>query len=169
MDAKADCDPPLKCTAYLRSGDPCRFLAKHENLCGIHHRSSTATAECSICMCTVPRRRCRLLGCKHAFHKRCIRKWFGRGALTCPMCRCVCLDHLSINGTSIAAQVRALFRTVPPPPNTYFPSYMVALLNTPEVVRALHLTEDLRQLLLEITLFSFTQTQFLKFLDQLRL
>ena len=85
------------------------------------------------------------------------------------MCRTVCLDHLSINGTSIGAQVRALFRTVPPPANAYFPTYMIALLNTPEVAMALHLTEDLRQLLIEITLLSFSQAQYLKFLDQLRL
>lgn len=159
----------VTCTALLRCGLPCRYPAKREHLCGIHFRSSRTTAECSICMCGVSRRKCRMLGCKHMFHKRCIRKWFGKGSLTCPMCRTICLDHLSINGTSIGAQVRALFRTVPPPANVYFPTYMIALLNTPEVARALHLTEDLRQLLIEITLLSFTQTQYLKFLDQLRL
>ena len=162
------------CSAVLKSGAPCTYRGTRDGgVCGVHARQQTlkdiAKEECAICLGSISSRRsCRSLSCKHVFHKRCIRRWFGRGTLTCPTCRSVCLENLCMNGSALHVQIRVLLRTIPPPPNAYFPTFMMSLLGQPRIVQALHLTDDLRQLLVELAFFSFTQAQFLRFLDQFR-
>lgn len=125
--------------------------------------------ECSICLCPVPTRASKQLKCGHRFHRRCIRKWFGRGSLTCPMCRSVCLTELGDSHSLLSARLRHLLRIVPLPPGICFPVYMMSLLNSPAVLDALDVTAEQQQLLVELTYQSFTQEHFFQYLRQLRM
>jgi hypothetical protein len=79
--------------------DNCKaFVGKWAPLCYSHAKKQglipepRQTVECAICYVTMYDNNEKILGCKHAFHKKCISQWFGsqatRGvAKSCPMCR----------------------------------------------------------------------------------
>ena len=164
------------CCAIMRTGQPCGYKSKGEHpelgpLCGIHHRCAAAPKpECSICLaeCTKPRQ-CKALECGHVFHKRCIKRWFGRGSLTCPMCRAVCLNELGSAHALLSARVRHLLRVLPRPPNVCFAAYMLGLLNSEPVVQALGVSVEEQQLLVELAFQSFTQVHFFEYMRLLNL
>lgn len=158
------------CCATTAAGAPCRYRATREGqLCGVHRRSEDLAITCPVCLDRVTPSRASRLPCGHAFHKRCIRRWLAR-QLTCPNCRQLCLEHLSVAGSSLCRQLRLLLRTLPMPPTfAYFPSYMISLLNAQVVAHALHLSADLRQLLCDIAFFSFSEAQFFDFLERFEL
>lgn len=163
------------CSAILHTGKPCGYKSKGEHpelgpLCGIHHRCAAAPqTECSICLSAAKPRQCKRLECGHAFHKRCIKRWFGRGSLTCPMCRAVCLNELGSAHALLSARVRHLLRVLPRPANVCFAAYMLGLLNSEPVVQALHVTVEEQQLLVELAFQSFTQVHFFEYMRLLNL
>lgn len=138
-------------------------------MCGVHMRSALRQVECSICMCTIKPRQRKVLECGHSFHRRCIRKWFGRGSLTCPMCRTVCLDELASSHPMLSTRVRHLLRVVPPPPGICFAAYMLGLLNTEQVVLALGIGPAQQQLLTELAYQSFSEHVMFEYMRQLGL
>lgn len=168
-----------RCDAILRSGKaratPCGRratceLADGRRACGYHRQTFKPRAECCVCLLDLASpRTTRELQCGHAFHKRCIGRWFGRGVLTCPMCRTVCLDALSLSGPMVATRLRRLVQTVPPAPATFFPSYMIAALSTSSIVAALGIRETTRDLLLDLLYRSFTRDAFFGMVRHLRL
>lgn len=168
------CDPDV-CCATLRSGRACTHKSKarhpeHGPLCGTHLRTAArGVVECSICMCDVKARQCKRLECGHSFHARCIKKWFGRGSLTCPMCRAVCFAELRSSHPLVSERVRHLIHLVPPPPGICFAAYMLAMLHAPEVQDALGITVEEQQLLVELAYQSFTQVHFFEYMRQIQM
>lgn len=150
-------DPgPGHCTATLASGKPCRYRAKGSaGLCGVH---GAACPECAVCL--APMRRPAVMACGHGFHARCLRAWFKDRSLSCPLCRARCVEGLGLLGRKLAPKLMALMRTVPPPPRAFFPSYMVAQLETPHVVAALGADKDLVELLIDLACECFTRDVF---------
>lgn len=162
------------CGAMCRSGKACANRRKVDDpdlgpLCGVHLRSARTQTECSICLGSVRVRHSKRLECGHCFHRRCIRTWFGRGSLTCPLCRSVCLAELGSSHPLLSGRVRHLVRLVPPPRGVFFAAYMLGLLNSPPVVGALGLSDEQAQLLVELAYQSFTQEHFFQYLRQLNL
>lgn len=162
------------CTATLHDGRPCTYKSReahpeHGPLCGVHLRSVLQQKECSICLGVVKPRSSKRLTCGHVFHRRCIKKWFGRGSLTCPLCRVVCLHELGSSHPLVSARIRHLLRMLPAPPSICFAAYMLGLLNSPPVVEALGIAADQQQLLIELAYQSFTQHHFFEYLRQLRM
>lgn len=162
------------CTATTRAGTPCSRKCKGVHpeqgaLCGTHLRVAARAVECSICLATVKPRQIKQLECGHGFHRRCIKKWFARGSLTCPMCRTVCLDELGTSHPLLSMRVRHLLRVLPPPPTVCFAAYMLGLLSSEPVTRALDLAPEQQQLLIELAYQSFTQHHFFEYLRQLHL
>jgi hypothetical protein len=87
-----------------RIGDACAiqgcksFVGKWAPHCYSHAKKQglipepQQTVECAICYVTMYDTNEKILGCKHAFHKKCISHWFGTQqtqgvARSCPMCR----------------------------------------------------------------------------------
>ena len=165
---------PCLCVATTQVGQPCTRRGKevhpeHGFLCGVHLRSASRHVECCICLSQVKSRQRKELQCGHAFHKRCIKKWFGRGSLTCPMCRTVCLGELGSSHSLLSARIRHLLHVVPPPPNICFAAYMLGLLNSEPVLRALGVGLEQQQLLVELAYQSFTQHHFFEYMRQLHM
>lgn len=106
------------------------------------------------------------MSCGHTFHARCIGRWFARGQLTCPMCRALCLEQLR---GKLSARLRKLVQTVPPDPADFFPTYILGLLGDPNVAKALALSDDDLQLLVELAYQSWTREMFFANLRMLRL
>lgn len=172
--AEVSKDPPVDhepaaCCAVLRCGRPCCNKSKGVHpeegpLCGVHLRVARRRVECSICMCEVRPRQRKQLECGHVFHRRCISKWFRRGSLTCPMCRAVCFAELGSSHPLMSSRLRHLLRIAPPPPGIYTTAYLLAMLNSELVVRALGLTPDQQQLLIEVAYQSFSEHHFFEYL-----
>jgi len=76
------------------------------------------------------------------------------------MCRSVCLEGLSLLGPRLAPKLLALTRTVPPPPRAFFPSYIIAHLESPAVADALGADKDLVELLVDLACECFTADNF---------
>lgn len=53
------------------------------------------------------------------------------------MCRARCIEGIALFGPRLAPKLHALMRTLPPAPRAFFPSYIIAQLETPHVVAAL--------------------------------
>lgn len=162
------------CCATLQNGKPCTYRSKAEHpehgpLCGVHMRSLGKLSECSICLADVKSRVSKQLECGHCFHRRCIKKWFGRGSLTCPLCRTVCLRELGNSHPLVSARIRHLLRIVPPPVGICFAAYMLGMLNSQPVLDALGVTVEQQQLLVELAYQSFTQDIFFEYLRQLHM
>ena len=50
-------------------------------------RPPPATNECSVCLSELAAEECcELVGCGHAFHRRCVERWLKGYKLTCPLC-----------------------------------------------------------------------------------
>lgn len=161
-----------KCCATLRNGKQCMYTSKcehseHGPLCGVHLRTMQQRRECSICLGDVKPRGCKQLECGHCFHRRCIKKWFGRGSLTCPLCRAVCFSELGSSHPLISARIRHLVRIAPPPAGICFAAYMLGMLSSPPVLQALCLTVEQQHLLVELAYQSFTQDIFFEYMRQL--
>lgn len=160
--------PPPKgqggCEAALCSGDACRWKAKGvydgERLCGVHLRQRTTCTECPVCLMAIKKRVMAEMSCGHKFHTKCIRAWYRKRPLTCPMCRQVCLEGMGLLGARLAPKLQALVRTVPPAPGAFFPSYIVVHLRNPEVQAALGATDDLIDMLVDIACECFTRDNF---------
>lgn len=162
------------CVATTGAGRLCTRRGKgvHPDLgvlCGIHMKVAARQVECCICLGPVKRRQTKQLECGHTFHRRCIKKWFGRGSLTCPMCRSVCLSELGGSHALVSMRLRHLLRVLPPPPSVCFAAYMLGLLNSEPVLRSLDVTPEQQQLLIELAYQSFTQNHFFEYLRQLHL
>lgn len=84
------------------------------------------------------------------FHKKCVRAWLGRGALTCPVCRAPCIDELRSLRHSVPLKLRMVVRTLPPPPGAHFPVYIMGLLTAPPVQAALDIDDDAVQHLIDL-------------------
>lgn len=134
-------------------------------VCGVHKR---APVECSICLADI-RRSKKTLQCGHTFHAACVRRWFRRGTISCPMCRAPCVQDLELNGLTVGGRIRSFLRLVPCPSTTYFSAYMLALLSAPDIQTLLHVSESDRQLLMDVSYISFNEEHFLWYLLQLRL
>lgn len=166
--AQAPREPPAKagvCEARLASGRACRFRAKHEHeghrLCGVHaHQRAAAVAECPVCLDAVSKRALARMECGHVFHSRCIRAWFRRRPLRCPMCRAACLGGLCLLGPRLAPRLLGLTRTLPPPPRAFFPAYIISHLEDPKVAAALGADQDLVGLLVDLACECFTRDNF---------
>jgi len=163
------------CCATLRCGKQCSYRSKGEHpehgpLCGVHLRcASKHSEECCICLADVKPRVSKQLECGHCFHKRCIKRWFGRGSLTCPLCRAVCFNELGSSHPLVSARIRHLLRIVPPPVGICFAAYMLGMLNSQPVLQALGVTPEQQQLLVELAYQSFTQDIFFEYLRQLNM
>lgn len=169
----ANVDMP-RCTATTRSGKACTFRGRcehpeHGALCGTHLRCVQSLTECCICLDAVPSTRCKRLQCGHSFHRQCIRKWFTRGSLTCPMCRTVCFEELSSAHPLISERIRHFLRVVPVPPGIPFAAFMLGMLSSAPIQEALGLTPADHQLLTELVYQSFTQDHFFEYLRYLQM
>lgn len=136
---------------------------EHEGaqLCGVHRRQRASAVECPICLTAITKRARAEMGCGHVFHSKCIRAWFRRRPLTCPMCRCTCLEGMAMLGPRLAPKLQALIRTVPPPPRSFFPSYIIHHLETHHVATCLRADPTLIDLLVDIASECFTRDNFL--------
>ena len=168
------------CTALLRSGTPCRNPAKHEGVCGRHmlrhnhehkevHKEDLSLKhkeDCAVCLEPIKTRaqQTTLNKCDHKFHKRCIRSWLGKGILTCPVCRAPCIHELRALRGCMARKVKMLVRTLPPPPGSYFPTYIIGLLTSPTVQHALDIDDDAVQCLIDLAYIYGTEHLFFKYL-----
>lgn len=95
-------DPPARCGARLRDGQRCRFAARGgSGLCGVHRRTEE---ECPVCLDPLVQDR-RELVCGHCFHRACLRTWFRRGSLTCPMCRRPCPEQAPLAARTLLGRV----------------------------------------------------------------
>lgn len=180
-DATADPPPPPwkndsdACAAVTRGGAPCRNRARgrhpdlpeHGPLCGVHQRAALRQVECAICMAPVRGATLKRLECGHAFHRRCVRKWFLRGSLTCPMCRAVCFDELACSHPRLSVRMRHMVRMAPRPRGVHFVTYMLGMLNSDDVRGRISVTPDEHQLLVELAFQSFTEHNFLQHLGMM--
>ncbi len=162
--AAADAEPQ-KCAATLKCGRRCEFRPRPgDDVCGVHLRQRSRQqelGECPVCLCDIKRRACcATMACGHAFHARCLRSWFRRRPLTCPMCRATCVEGLALLGRRLAPKLQALARTVPPPPRAFFPAYIVAQLEQPRVQDALGLDKTQTELLADLACECFTRDFF---------
>lgn len=90
-----------RCTSILKGNKPCMaFRKKGFETCGKHTPKPAVIIiddadgqeeenECPICYDNIKRdeSQCQLIGCKHYFHKDCIKKWLSMKKDTCPSCR----------------------------------------------------------------------------------
>lgn len=158
--------PARVCGARLARGGECECPATRQDpttgrwSCGRHNRRAVCP-ECPICLCELGSK-CRktVTGCGHLFHSRCLRGWVRREPLTCPMCRRTCLDTLCLLGPGLVPRLQGLVRTVPPPPDAFFPGYMRAQLESKAVVDALGCGASKLELLIDIACECFTQNNF---------
>lgn len=158
-----------RCQATVADGRPCRYTAKVGapdcRLCAVHHRQRAAREalqECPICLGSVDTAGAASeMACGHAFHAKCIRAWFARRQLTCPVCRATCLEGMGLlGGRRLAPKLQALLRTLPPPPRAFFPTYIVSQLECPRVQSALGVDEATAGLLIDLACESFTEAFF---------
>jgi hypothetical protein len=97
-----DAGGEIKCAARLRDGQRCRFAAREgSGLCGVHRRTEE---ECPVCLDPLAQDR-RELACGHCFHRACLRTWFRRGALTCPLCRRPCPEQAPLASRTLLGRV----------------------------------------------------------------
>lgn len=159
----------MSCEATLSDGRECGFRGRHEvegrRLCGTHRRAhvraTVGVCECPVCLDVVKTPASLFeTACGHRFHARCARAWFARRPLTCPMCRATCLEGMALLGPRLAPQLEGLLRTVPPPPRAFFPAYIVARLESEDVVRALGADKTLIELLVDLACECFTRDNF---------
>lgn len=100
-------DEETRCVAVLRDGQRCRFAARGESgLCGVHRWTAE---ECPVCLDPMTRER-RELACGHCFHRACLRTWFRRGSLTCPLCRRPCPEQAPLASRTLLGRVVLLGR-----------------------------------------------------------
>lgn len=152
------------CEATLASGACCRYRAAHqhcgERLCGLHERQRRTVVECAVCLTAVRRRGQTELACGHKFHSKCIRSWFRKRPLTCPMCRATCLEGVRLLGPRLAPRLLGLIRTLPPPPRAFFPAYIIGHLENAQVAEALGLNTEKVELLVDLSCQCFTRDNF---------
>lgn len=159
------------CTAVTRAGRRCRRRAcASSDVCGVHSAAAVAArrarrpvaAECAVCLAPIASRKARArLACGHTFHARCVGAWFRHRTLTCPLCRATCPEGLALLGSSrVGVKLQALVRTLPPPPRAFFPAYIVAQLESPQVVAGLGDDKDLVDLLIDLACECFTKDNF---------
>jgi len=96
-NAQSMCGCPMK--THDSTGQPrtCTFIPTYHSIeenrwtCGIHVKKPKICdeAECSVCLCDIPKKQIQTLPCGHVFHKMCVKKWTLRGKDTCPLCRAV--------------------------------------------------------------------------------
>lgn len=163
--------PPAKarpddaCCATLRDGRPCRYRAKDGGVCGVHARcAGRAPAQCSICLDDI-RRSVRTLPCGHAFHARCITRWFRRGTLSCPLCRQDCMSELGAAHPLVSDRLRLFFVLAPRPAEVSFIAYVAGLLGS----RLLQLDDRDHELLTELTYHSLSEQHMLEMLRRLEM
>jgi len=48
---------------------------------------------------------CRILKCRHAFHKECVDHWLSQGRNSCPACRTEAVDKAALGGTVVGQEV----------------------------------------------------------------
>lgn len=175
------------CSALKKCGVPCTYRAKYDDdegrrVCGVHKPRNvppppppavvTNLETCCICLANIASKKsCKSLKkCGHTFHGACIATWFRQGGvMTCPMCRAPCIEELSTRTRALSRKMSVLLRTVPSPHGGFFPAHIIALLESPDVVEALAISDDTRQLLVEIAYQTFTETNFFSMMRHLRL
>lgn len=165
----------MACEAPRADGSPCTRVARHQvgerRLCGVHRRCCPdEDVECPICLSRIDTKKTMAtMGCGHSFHTSCLRAWFRDRPLTCPMCRAVCLEGMAIVGRRVAPKLHALLRTVPCPPRTFFPAYIVSHLQSPRVIESLGNDKNLVELLMDIACECFTKDNFFTKIRNMRL
>lgn len=160
--------PSATCEARTAKGTGCTYRARGgasdgRRLCGVHLRCSVGVlTECPICLDGIETRRSgTTLSCNHTFHTRCLRPWFRTRPLTCPMCRAMCLEGMALlGGNRMAPKLQALVRTVPPPPRSFFPAYILAQLESAVVREALGCDKSVIELLVDVACECFTKNNF---------
>jgi hypothetical protein len=80
--------------------------------------------------------------------------------MTCPVCRAPCIAELRDVRGSITNKLQMLIRTLPPPPGTFFPAYVIGMLTSPPVQDALDLDDDRVQMLIDIAYAHETEGMF---------
>lgn len=152
------------CCATTAAGRPCRNKASRpDGMCGVHSGDAgdaSRGCECPVCLLTMRRRSTATMACGHRFHTKCLRAWFRGRALSCPLCRGVCVEGLALLGPRLAPRLQALVRTVPPPHRAFFPSYIIAQLETPGVATSLGVDKDQVELLIDLACECFTKDNF---------
>lgn len=171
MPAEPSSSPARKpCEATLATGKACAYRAKGvtgdgRHLCGLHLRhSADVVEECPVCLGgMVSRSTACTLACGHSFHSACVRAWFRDRPLTCPMCRRTSLDGIALlGGKRLTPKLRALVRTVPPAPRSFFPAYIIGHLESPVVREALGCDKGVVDLLVDVACECFTKDNFFK-------
>lgn len=159
------------CTAVLRNGKPCSFRAKQQHpdrgwLCQLHMRCALHQLQCAICLSDAKPCTAVELQCGHQFHKTCLLRWLRRRHLTCPLCRKVNIGAMvMLNICPLTARLRMLFEFMPCPEGVTFPTYMTALMGSPEVVDALQISEARCKWLRAVTYQFPTPSLFLQFVE----
>lgn len=155
----------MMCGATLRDGSPCSYRARAGcEVCGVHSRRNAQAdpedpEECAVCLDTVKPRQRKQLECGHTFHRRCVRRWFGRGSPTCPLCRAPCLNDADV--APLSSRLAHLLDLNPTPVGIHFAMHIVAVLGQREVQTNLHLGAGVLQLVVEVLYQSFSATHFL--------
>ena len=165
--APASSSHMARCVAVLRSGKPCAYRAKcGGDVCGVHARiGKVPLEECSVCLDDVKPRQLKRLECGHVFHLRCVKRWFGRGALTCPMCRSPCLKEADVS--RLSSRLGYLLQLNAAPVGVHFGVHIMKLLSNRDVQDTLRLTREVRQLLVELIYQSFSEAHFLHHLRRI--
>lgn len=120
--------------------------------------------ECAVCLSQVRTKASLhvLSKCSHAFHFRCIKKWLGRGLLSCPLCRAPCVAEVKHLRKPLVKKMQAIIDTLPPPPGVYFPSYVISILSSPQVQHALEMDDDTLQAVIDLAYQHHTASAFWK-------
>lgn len=161
-DSAGNAIAPPSCGAPTSRGGACRCRASALAPDGTPRcrRHAGEIEECAICLDPLtPGRRRADTPCGHAFHSKCLRAWFRRQPLTCPLCRRECLECLPLAGAGLGARLQAMLRTVPPDPNAFFPAYMRGLLEREAVATGLGGGPGI-DLLVDIACECFTRQNF---------
>lgn len=164
-DTAGTATAPPACGAPTTRGGACRCratsLAADGTLrCRRHAAPPVDSEECAICLDPLGAGRRRAdTPCGHPFHSKCLRAWFRKQPLTCPLCRRECLECLPLAGSTLTPRLQALVRTVPPDPHAFFPAYMRCLLERQEVAKGLGNGSGI-ELLVDIACECFTRENF---------
>lgn len=141
------------CPAELstRRGTCSRACKGRAEYCGTHARMERIghlPCECAICYETVTgRRRVRLKGCGHTFHRSCIRTWLARMP-TCPMCRKWASESLPRRG-GVADKLGAFMQRVRSP-TELFSAFVAICMTMDDLTRELDLDAEDKLFFIEI-------------------
>ena len=124
--------------------------------------------ECAICLAALPARPRKLELCGHAFHAKCIKRWFARSVL-CPCCRRGSVEAVARGeNTALATVFKRVLSRAPFPPEATDHDKIVATICSSAIMRAWMVDEADRAFLMILASIANDCTHFLDMLHRIR-